>query len=154
MGGVIVDHLHWHWIFYTGATTAVVACVAVAAWVPASQPTAACEPVDVLGAVLLVPAITALLLAMSQVKVWGWADARIVSLLIGGAAVLALWVWHELRTPAPLIDVRLLGQRQLALANLAVVLLALGAMQSGVLLSLLLQQPAWTGVGLGLSATV
>ena len=154
MGGVIIDHLHWHWIFYTGAATAVIAWFAVVAWVPKSTPASTREPVDILGAVLLVPGITALLLAMSQGKVWGWVDARTVSLLLGGGVVLAVWVWHELRTPAPLIDVRLLGQRQLALANLAVVLLALGAMQSGIVLSLLLQQPTWTGVGLGLSATL
>ena len=154
MGGVIIDHLHWHWIFYTGAATAVIAWLAVLAWVPKSAPAAAREPVDILGAVLLVPGITALLLAMSQLKVWGWGDMRTIALLLGGVVVLAVWVWHELRTPAPLIDVRLFGQRQLALANLAVVLLAMGAMQSGVVLSLLLQQPTWTGVGLGLSATL
>jgi len=49
--------------------------------------------------------------------------------------------------------VRLLGRRQLALANLSVALLALGPLQSGLVLSTLLQQPAWAG-GLGLSATV
>ena len=44
--------------------------------------------------------------------------------------------------------------RQLALANLGMVLLALGPLQSGLVLSQLLQQPTWTGAGLGLSATL
>jgi MFS family permease len=48
----------------------------------------------------------------------------------------------------------LLTRRQLALANVAMALLALGPLQSGLVLSTLLQQPVWTGAGLGLSATV
>ena len=154
LGGVLVDHLSWHWIFYVGAVTATIAFVAVSLWVPRSARSATRAPVDLLGAVLLVPAITAMLLGLSQAKAWGWGDARTLALLNGGIVVLGLWVWHELRTPEPLIDVRLLGQRQLALANIGMVLLALGPLQSGLLLSLMLQQPQWTGVGLGLSATL
>ncbi len=81
-------------------------------------------------------------------------ERRRLGILIASLATLALWLRHELHTPSPLIDVRLLGHRQLALANIGVVLLALGPLQSGLLLSLLLQQPQWTGVGLGLSATL
>jgi len=154
LGGVIVDRLSPHWIFHVGATTAVIAWIAVLAWVPKSARAPSSDPVDILGAVLLVPAITALLLALSQAKVWGWGDVRTLSLIAAGVAVLAMWTLHELRSKAPLIDVRLLGNRQLALANLGVVVLALGPLQSGLVLSLLLQQPQWTGIGLGLTATM
>ena len=154
LGGVIVDQLSSRWIFHVGAATAVIAWVAVMAWVPKSARAPSSDPVDILGALLLVPAVTGLLLALSQAKVWGWGDVRTLSLTAGCLAVLALWTLHELRTKAPLIDVRLLGNRQLALANLGVVVLALGPLQSGLVLSLLLQQPQWTGIGLGLTATM
>jgi MFS family permease len=153
VGGVLVDHWSWHAIFNVGALTAVVAWLAVRAWVPRSPRAASSEPVDVPGAVLLVPAITGLLIALSQARSWGWADARTLALTAASLMTLALWLWHELRTRSPLIDVRLLGHRQLALVNLGMVLLALGPLQSGLVLSQLLQQPGWTGVGLGLSAT-
>lgn len=152
-GGLIVDHLHWTWIFIVGAATVAVAWPAVRAFVPPDAAVSRREPVDIAGVALLLPAITALLLAPTQAKAWGWGDPRVWALVIGGLALLAWWVRHELRVSAPLIDVRLLGRRQLALANLAVALLALGPMQSGLVLSTLLQQPAWAG-GLGLSATV
>jgi MFS family permease len=154
-GGLIVDHLHWSWIFIVGAATAAVAIPAVLACVPRDEARSGVrEPVDLLGVLLLLPAITAVLLAPTQAKSWGWGDVRVWALLAGGLVLLAMWVRHELRVAAPLIDVRLLGRRQLALANLAVVLLALGPMQSGLTMSSLLQQPVWTGAGLGLSATV
>ena len=58
LGGVLIDHLTWHWIFYVGAATAVLAWLAV--WLACRGRAAHLrrEPVDVLGAVLLVPAIT------------------------------------------------------------------------------------------------
>jgi len=152
-GGAIVDHLHWSWIFIAGAGTAIVAWPAVRWCVPRDAAAAAAEPVDIAGVLTLLPAITALLLAPTQARSWGWGDVRVLALLAGGFALLAWWVRHELRVKAPLIDVRLLARRQLALANLGMALLALGPMQSGIVLSTLLQQPTWTGAGLGLSAT-
>ena len=153
IGGMLVDHLTWHWIFYVGAATATLAWFAVWFGVPRSLRQHSSQPVDVLGAVLLVPAITGLLVVLSQARHWGWADARTLGIMITSLATLAFWLRHELRTPSPLIDVRLLAHRQLALANIGMVLLALGPLQSGLVLSQLLQQPIWTGVGLGLSAT-
>ena len=153
IGGVLVDHLTWHSIFHVGAATALVAWLAVWFGVPRSPRAPSSEPVDVLGAVLLVPAITGLLVVLSQSRHWGWADGRTWGLMIASLATLALWLRHELRTPSPLIDVRLLGHRQLALANIGVALLALGPLQHGLVMSQLLQQPSWTGAGLGLSAT-
>jgi MFS family permease len=153
-GGLIVDHLHWSWIFIVGAGTAAVAWPAVRWGVPRDRAPQRREPVDALGVLLLLPAITALLLAPTQAKSWGWGDMRVWALVAAGALLLAMWVRHELRVASPLIDVRLLGRRQLLLANLAVMLLALGPMQSGLVMSTLLQQPTWTGAGLGLSATL
>ncbi|HSW04935.1 MFS transporter [Aquabacterium sp.] len=152
-GGVVIDHLHWHWIFVVGAGTALLAWPAVWLWVPRDNVQQTRQAIDWPGALLLLPALTALLLVPTQAKSWGWVDARTLALAVAGAALLALWGRHEWRCAAPLIDVRLLGRRQLALANAAMVLLALGPMQSGFVLSSLLQQPAATGIGLGLSAT-
>ncbi len=153
-GGAIVDHLHWKSIFIVGAGTALVAWPAVRWCVPRDGQAPAGEPVDIGGALSLLLAITALLLAPTQARSWGWDDGRVLALVVGGLALLAWWVRHELRTASPLIDVRLFGRRQLALANIGMALLALGPMQSGLVLSTLLQQPAWTGAGLGLSATL
>ncbi len=71
----------------------------------------------------------------------------------GGVLLLALWVWHESRQREPLIDVRLLADRRCALGNLVMFCAGIGVMQMTQLTSLLLQQPTWTLVGLGTTAT-
>ena len=60
-----------------------------------------------------------MLVALSRGEAWGWAAAPTLAAFAVGAAALALFARHELRTEAPMIDVRLLRRRGLATANLA-----------------------------------
>lgn len=152
IGGVIVDHLPWHWIFYASAIAAAIAIVMVRVWVPGVTGSGMRERFDLLGGLLFAPGIALVLFAVSKGRDWGWADGRIWSLLAAGLVVLVVWVMHELRHRSPLVDVRLLASRQIVLTNLCMAMAALGAFQKGPVISLLLQQPAWTGVGLGLAA--
>src|SRR5690606_8891532 len=75
-------------------------------------------------------------------------------LVVGGAIGLAVWIRHELRHPNPLIEVRLLRTPQIATVNLLVFVAALGPTMYPQLMLPLWQQPVWTGVGLGISATL
>ena len=87
---------------------------------------------------------------MGKLKAWGWDDPRTLILVGTSVPTLAYWVSYENRQRSPLIDVRLLLNRDVALANIALVLIGFGAMQSGMVMSLLMQQPVWTGIGMGL----
>ena len=60
-----------------------------------------------------------MLVALSRGESWGWTAAPTVAAFALGAAALALFVRHELRTAVPMIDLRLLRRRSLATANLA-----------------------------------
>jgi MFS family permease len=98
--------------------------------------------------------VAGILFAVTKVKSWGWWDGRTLSWLGGGIIVLVLWVVYELKHKNPLINVRLFMQRQVALTTLAMALFAFGTSQVMQVLLLLLQQPEWTLVGFGVSATV
>ena len=153
LSGVIVDQLGWQWIFWVSGGVAAAGLVALFG-LPRSLVKAGMQRVDMVGGVLFVPAIAAVLYAITRSSDWGWLDLRTGSLLLASAILLVLWVRYELRHPCPLIDVRLLAQPQIALANIAFALIAVGAMQLGLVLFPFLQQPLWTGVGLGLTATL
>ncbi|MGE0386205.1 MAG: MFS transporter [Gammaproteobacteria bacterium] len=152
IGGVIVDHLSWQWIFVFSSALAIVAFFLVRKYVPAEHPAGEPEPVDVAGAIMLASGICAVLYAIGSSKHWGWADGRALALILAGLGILALFVRRELRIDQPLVDVRLLRRRQTALANLGMMVIGLGPLQAQPFLALLLQQPPWTGAGLGLSA--
>ncbi|WP_229503636.1 MFS transporter [Massilia putida] len=153
VGGVVVDHFHWRAIFWVSATLAVLALAACASWVPAVPGQRGAGKLDLVGGVLLVPGISMLMYAVMRAKATGWSDHGTLALLGAGALVLAVWLRYELRHENPMIDLRLLKRRQVALGNAAMALLCLGALQYPQVMSILLQQPAGSGQGFGLSAT-
>jgi predicted MFS family arabinose efflux permease len=62
------------------------------------------------GSALAASGLAALVLGIIEGPERGWADAVTLTALAGGAVLLALFVVHERRTPAPLLDVRLFGR--------------------------------------------
>jgi MFS family permease len=152
IGGVLVDHASWRAIFLVSAIAAALT-IALAYWVLPPATRGARKQLDIIGGVLVPPAIAALLLAIHFARGWGWVDVRTLGLCAAGAAVLAFWYGYELKHADPLIDVRLLGRRQIGVANLGMALFGLGALQNNQIFSILLQQPAWTGAGFGVTAT-
>lgn len=155
LGGIIVDQLSWHYIFVVSAVTGLLSIVAVTMLIPAPAAAARVDRprVDIVGGVLFAPAIAAILLAVTNGARWGWTSMPTLALACGGLLVLALWVRHELRHPDPLIDIRLFLDPRVRGVNLCIILMGLGALQPQLVL-MLLQQPVWTGIGLGVSAAI
>lgn len=78
--------------------------------------------VDVVGAVLLGSALAGLLLGISQARSWGAGPA--LALFAATAVLLAGFAVVELRVREPLVDLRLLGRRAMAMTNLITVAVA------------------------------
>ncbi|MFT0860993.1 MFS transporter [Ancylobacter sp. G4_0304] len=74
---------------------------------------------DGFGAVLLVPGLGALMLAVNQAGTWGIGSPAILA--SGGAALLllGLFVWHEARTADPLVSLALFKRPAFGLGNVA-----------------------------------
>jgi len=154
LGGLLVDHAGWRTMFWFGAAHGVLAIVWVAAVVPASARQALRERLDWLGGVLYAPAVALLLWALSRLKAHGLGDPLTLAAFAGGVALLALWLRREWRHPSPMIDVRRIARRDVGLPMALMFLFGLGTAQLMLILMGLAQQPVWTGVGLGLTATV
>lgn len=153
LGGLIVDYLTWHWIFYTTAIIGVVAAVSVYLVVPPSQVTGSATGINYLGGVLFAPGTASLILGLTKARDWGLTSPLTLSLLVAGVVLLLAWIWSELRAKVPLLNIRMLMNRDILFATVGTVLFALTWMQFGQTWSLLLQQPTETGAGLGLSAS-
>jgi len=154
LGGWVVDHLGWRWIFWFSAGHAGLALACVAFVLPASTRAARTGRLDVLGGVLFAPAVAALLWAITRLKGSGLQNPLTLGLVAAGLLTLVLWVRRESRHPEPMLDVRQFGQHQIGLTMLLMALFGLGTAQLMLVILLLGQQPVWTGIGLGLSATL
>ena len=124
LAGLVAELGGVHAAFWAGAAVSLAALVASAAVLPASRITTS-RPLDVLGALLLGAGLAGALLALGQVEVWGWTSPLPWVLLGGSALMLACWAHWELRTPSPLVDLRLAQGRVAATAHSAALLVGL-----------------------------
>lgn len=155
IAGVLLDVADWHMIFIFAAVLAVVASAAVVFGLPGSRTSSDLPRFDYVGAVLMTPGLIALLYGITQGPAWGWTSLRVVGLIVAGLAILTVWTFWELGQREPLVDLRVLANRRMALDLIALSVLALGPIGAvQIVTPMILQTPGSLPVGLGMTATV
>lgn len=149
LSGLIVEHMDWHASFWLTGVVGVLLIAGTLALLPES-PVRTSGSFDLRGAALLSVALTAVLLALSKGGQWGWGAPSTLGCLAGGAAVLAVWIPLELRTPRPLVDVRVAARRSVVLVNLASLFAGFSMFANMLVTTQLLQLPVETGYARGL----
>jgi EmrB/QacA subfamily drug resistance transporter len=151
LSGVIIDNSDLHWIFLVGLLALPAAALA---WrnVPPS-PVRPGAKVDWLGAGVLSVGLVALLLGVTKANEWGWGSARTLVLMLGGVAVLGLWVAVERRVHEPLVDLRVLSRRAVATTNTVGLLVGFAMFSSFLLVPQFAQTPTAAGYGFGATVT-
>lgn len=111
VGGFLVDKVGWEWIFFINIPFGLLAAgMMIVAWRDVSAHTRA--QVDYLGAGLLASGISALLFALSQLnEPRGWESSTFLGLLALAVGLIAALVWHERRTPNPILPIPLFRER-------------------------------------------
>lgn len=110
-------------------------------------------PVDWLGALLLGAGMLSLLLAISEGEVWGWTAPGTLGLAATGVVGVVAWVLRTVRTPTPLVDLRLAVRPGVAAPNL-VALMAGTGMYALLTLSVVVVRADDPDFGLGASVLV
>jgi len=152
IGGLIVDHASYHWIFWLGGGMAVIAAIAAMLFVPES-PNRMPARIDYRGAAVLAVGLSVPMYAISEANNWGWGSFKTISLILAGAIVIAFWTWLEKHTDEPLADIAMLIKPTVAMTNIATILIGFGMFASYVLIPQLVEAPTDTGYGFNYSAT-
>jgi MFS family permease len=152
IGGYFADIGHWNWIFYISSILPTLTALANRIILPkdAGNQDAGAR-IDYIGAVGLVLAVGGLLVGVTLSRYAGWGSPSTVACIAGGFGVLAFWTWHELRHAEPLINLRRFRDRRFLFSVFSFFLLGCGGLQMAYITLALMQQPVWTGIGLGLS---
>ena len=116
LGGWITDNFSWPWIFYINIPLGLMAAVMTWQYVPEPEHTVErSDRVDWTGLGLLIVGIGSLQIMLERGGARDWFASReiIVEACLAGLG-LVLFVWHELRTEHPIVELRILTNRQLA----------------------------------------
>ncbi|MFJ6511581.1 MFS transporter [Streptomyces sp. NPDC091406] len=150
---LVAQHADWHALFLGSAGLGVLAMALTYTLVP-EPPLRAPGSFDLLGALGLSLGLVLLLLPVTKGSDWGWTSAPTLGLLAASLVTLVLWGLFELRTPAPLVDLRTTARREVLLTNLASIMVGVAFYAVSLVLPQLLQLPTSTGYGLGQSMVV
>ncbi|MFE4642956.1 MFS transporter [Streptomyces sp. NPDC056652] len=121
-GGLLLEHFWWGSIFLVNVPVAVVALVAMVLLVPDSKDPSPGR-VDPLGVVLSIVGLVLLVYGIIRGgELADFTGAGVLAPLLGGVAVLALFVWHEKRSSHPSIDISYFRKPAFAAAVAAIAL--------------------------------
>jgi EmrB/QacA subfamily drug resistance transporter len=140
VGGVVVDHVHWSWIFFVNVPVGIAGLAMGARVIPESREPGAERRLDLPGLALSVLALTSLTYALLRANELGWGSPAIVALLTAAVAGLGLFVWVERRAAAPMVDLSLFRIPAFTGANVLVMVVNLGTFGVLFYTSLYLQE--------------
>jgi EmrB/QacA subfamily drug resistance transporter len=121
IGGLLVERISWQSVFYLNVPVAAAAFLVGLAVLPESRDSRS-QPMDFPGVTMLSTGLLILIFGVVKAQTWGWGQSSVLALVIGGLALLGLFVVLELRTAAPLIPPRLFRERSVGLGTTTVVL--------------------------------
>ncbi|MFE2812097.1 MFS transporter [Streptomyces nigra] len=150
---LVAQHANWHALFYGAAALGVLSIALTLLVVPESEVRAE-GTFDLPGALGLSAGLVLFLLPITKGSDWGWSSGMTLGLFGAAAAVLLLWGVYELRTKAPLVDLRTTARPAVLFTNLASIMVGVSFYVVSLVLPQLLQLPESTGYGLGQSMVV
>ena len=143
LGGLVLNWLSWRWLFLINVPIGIVGLILAALFLTDDRPSpdAPRQRLDVVGAVLIVPALASLLYGLSNTHAdGGFGRADVLVPLIGGAILLTGFViWATRRAGAALVDVGLLRVRSVRVSSITLTFIGATIFAGSFLLPLYFQ---------------
>lgn len=117
LGGFIVEHLSWQWIFVINLPLGILA-LAVIAFALKPRAERVKHSIDYAGFALLSGGLTAFVLATSLGgNTWPWFSVEIIGLIALAVVFLGAFLWVEARAAEPVLSLRLFANNTFAVTN-------------------------------------
>lgn len=152
VSGVMAEVFGLASAFWFGAAVCGCALVGAAVVLPATPADIPRRRLDWVGAILLAVGLSGVLIAVAQGSTWGWSTPGTVGLLGVGVAALGLWAVQQLRTKAPLVELRLLRHPAVLVGNLCATVLGVAMYMNLSVATQFVQVDPTDGYGFGASA--
>ncbi|MEV4260631.1 MFS transporter [Kribbella sp. NPDC049584] len=148
---LVVEYANWHTMFWINLGLGLLDIVLVLLIVPESAVRTSGR-FDIVGALGLSAFLVCFLLAVS--KTTAWSTSTLVILYAVTVLLIPVWGWYELRTRSPLVDLRVSARPAVLFTNLGALLIGFAFYANSLSTAQLVQEPTWTGYGLGESIVV
>lgn len=125
LGGVIVDHFSWRWVFYINVPFGLLSCLLLAIAFKEHIERQK-QKLDYIGTITLTGSIIALLFALLQGgTTWAWISVQSISLFAVFLVLLVLFLLQERHAPEPILPLTLFNNRIIAVSSIGGVVLGI-----------------------------
>src|SRR4051794_12094316 len=139
-GGYLVHAISWRAIFAVNIPFVALTLILIARAVPARPRGMARDPVDWIGAALTFFGLAGPVLALIRQPAVGWSSPQVWLPALVGVTLLGVFLWHESRTPHPMLPLGLFRRRNFSVGNAETFAMYGGLGVAFFLLVLFLQQ--------------
>lgn len=123
LGGFLVEHASWRWVFFLNIPLAVAVLAILYTHVPESRDTTVTGKIDLAGAALATVGLGGLVYGLVDSSSRGFGDPLIIGSLVVGALSLALFIFVEARNSHPMMPLNLFHSSTFSGANVLTLLL-------------------------------
>jgi EmrB/QacA subfamily drug resistance transporter len=113
LGGALTEWVTWRAVFWLNVPVGIVALILVSRAKPDNSRQSSLS-ISPLSAVLMIAGIGISVYAIQQSSEWSWGSPKTIGLLALGVAITAIFVWTQIRSSEPLVDVRLFARKAFA----------------------------------------
>ena len=121
IGGYLIEHASWHWIFLINLPIGVIALVYSWFALENDKPTPS-ESFDFLGMLMMSPGLALFLFGVSSIPTDGMGSAKVLIPAAIGIVLIVAFVFHTFRPQHPLLDLRLFKNRLLSMSTITMFL--------------------------------
>lgn len=107
VGGLLLAMLGWRSVFWVSVPFGLLGVIIGWLILPRTAGPVSDKRFDWWGALLLTPALTSIVIILSEFHSWGLQSTPLRLAILAAILLLPLFVWHEFRAPSPLIDLHL-----------------------------------------------
>lgn len=140
VGGAILDALTWRHIFIVPLPLAFIAFLLGLSFMPQERKKGPKPPFDWTGLVLVVTACFSVMSGLANGQRWGWHSNEVLVLLAGGTAAGAVFLWHQMHSKNPMLDVGLFKDPSFASAMVIAFLFGAGNFATNYAIPVFTQQ--------------
>jgi EmrB/QacA subfamily drug resistance transporter len=123
IGGFLTQYLSWNWIFFINVPVGIIAIILGKKIIPEARSDSMTGKLDRFGAILIFTGLALLLYGATEGNTQGWGSPVIIGSLVSAIIIIGLFIIQELRSPEPLLELRLFKDRNFIILNLILSLL-------------------------------
>ncbi len=125
VGGLLTEHLSWHWIFFVNVPVGIAGIAASFLLIDESRDASAEQRLDIPGLATSALGLFTLTYGLIEANAYGWTSPRIVTSFVVAAAAFVAFALLERHQRVPMLDLSLFRSSTYVGANVVLLLVAL-----------------------------